>query len=208
MRKSKYTLKEGLNNLLKTANGNSIKVETILDTLSGKGQAMLLIICALPFSQPLQIPGTAIPFGIILAFIGLRIAFGKRAWLPRTLLDKEVTYPTLEKTVTLALKANSKLQYFSKKRLPIFVETPNIYILHGIVIFILAIILTIPIPIPLTNLLAAIPIVFFGLGILEDDGLMIVIAYIFTLICLSAFFALIWFGKQGLTHILGILHQI
>jgi hypothetical protein len=53
-------------------------------------------------------------------------------------------------------------------------------------------------PIPLTNLFFAYPILAFGLGLLEDDGLMIVVGYLLTLVCFSFFTAIIWFGKEGL----------
>jgi hypothetical protein len=59
-------------------------------------------------------------------------------------------------------------------------------------------ILALPLPIPLTNVLAAIPILILGFGLLEEDGIAIVIAYFFALICFTAFFLMVWLSKVGL----------
>jgi hypothetical protein len=189
------SLANRLNRLLLEANGQSISFKHIIDTLAGRGQAALLILIVLPFCQPIQIPGLSTPFGIILLFIGLRVAFGHRTWIPKILLDKKIPFETLKKIANIAIKITDKLRFFTSTRLVGLVWPSPFRIFHGIVIAILAFFLALPLPIPFTNLLTAYPILAFGLGLLDDDGVMIIVAYLLFFICIAAFASLIFFGN-------------
>lgn len=195
MIKWRNSLAERLNRLLDQANGQDLSLKVIIDTLAGKGQAILLILFSLPFCQPIQIPGFSTPFGILLAFIGLRIAFGHRVWFPSWLMEKKIPFRMLKKIASIAIKITEKLRFLISTRWTWLVQNPSLHIVHGLIITFLAIVLALPLPIPLTNVMAAYPLLAFGLGILEDDGVMIAIAYILAVFCFSFFIALILFGK-------------
>lgn len=188
--------------LLDRTKGKSIQVTEILQALHGRGYALMLIIIALPFCLPVQIPGFSTPFGLILAFLGLRIAFGHRAWIPGFLLSKTISHEILEKIAAWTIKVTDKLRFLIRTRMVWIVRTPSLHILHGITIAVLAILLALPLPIPLTNILSALPIVLFGLGMLEDDGLMIIIAYILSFICFAFFILLFLLGQSGITYLM------
>lgn len=202
MKIRRNSLAERLSHLLNLAQTQDVSVKVVIDTLAGKGQAVLLILFSLPFCQPIQIPGFSTPFGIILAFIGLRIAFGHRAWFPKVLLEKKIPYKALKNIASIAIKITDKLRFLISTRLVWLVQNPSLSIAHGVTISVLATLLALPLPIPLTNLLAAYPILAFGLGILEDDGLMIAIGYLLAIFSFSLFVALIWFGKEGILMLL------
>lgn len=190
------SLANRLNHLLTEAKGNAVSMKVIIDTLAGRGQAALLILLVLPFCQPIMIPGLSTPFGIILIFIGLRIAFGHRTWIPKFLLNKEIPYKTLEKVAKVAIKITNKLSFLTSTRWTYFVKNPLLHICHGLSIALMAFVLALPLPIPLTNLLAAYPILFFGLALLEDDGVLIFVAYFLFYFCLGVFASLLFFGKE------------
>lgn len=198
MKIRRNSLAERLNHLLNLAQAQSVSVKVVIETLAGKGQAVLLILFSIPFCQPIQIPGFSTPFGILLAFIGLRIAFGRRAWFPQILLEKKIPYGILKRIASIAIKVTEKLSFLVSTRWEWLVQNSTLNVIHGLTITALAILLALPLPIPFTNLLAAYPILAFGLGILEDDGLMITIGYLLAFLCLSLYIALIWFGKEGI----------
>jgi hypothetical protein len=50
-------------------------------------------------------------------------------------------------------------------------------IFNGLLIFVMGIFLALPIPIPLSNIVAAWSIFFVGIGILEEDGLFVLLGY-------------------------------
>jgi hypothetical protein len=187
-------LAESLNHLLDE--GKEISIRQLIDATAGRGQAALLILFVLPFCQPITIPGLSTPFGLILMFIGLRIAFGHRVWIPKMLLDKKIPHHTLKKITDFIVIITNKLSFFTSTRLTYFVNYPPLHIAHGIAIAILALLLSLPLPIPFTNLLAAWPILLFGLALLEDDGVLIIIAYFLFYFCLGVFASLLFFSKE------------
>ncbi|MBA2367886.1 MAG: exopolysaccharide biosynthesis protein [Candidatus Protochlamydia sp.] len=198
VKKRKNAFAESILALLHDAQGKDIQVRTIVERLAKKGQAALLILFSLPFCQPIQIPGFSFPFGIALAFIGSRIAFGHRIWLPQRILDMKIPYHTFEKIARLAIKVTDKLLFFVSTRMVDLVKNPAGQVMHGLTIMVLALILALPLPIPLSNLLAAYPLLIFGLALLEDDGAAILVAYGLSLICFFAFALVIWVGKESL----------
>jgi hypothetical protein len=180
---------------------DKIPIRKIFSILSGKGYAALLVILSLPFCFPIQIPGFSTPFGLALAFLGLRISFGKKLWWPKRILDKELGS---EKVVNLSEKTIAifkKIQKILHPRLPFLTRNTILHRLHGLVVFVLALFLSLPLPIPMTNMLTAVPILCIGLGLLEDDGVMIIIGYCLAIFAISLFAALFWFGKSQLMHI-------
>lgn len=199
MKIKQNSLEQRFNHLLSLVPGEDISVKMIIEALGGKGQAALLILLVLPSCLPIQIPGFSTLFGVILMFIGLRIAFGRHTWIPHMLLEKKVPRHILEKIAKTAIAITNKLSFMTSTRLVYIVNAPALHICHGLAVTILAFLLSLPLPIPLTNLFAAFPIMAFGLGLLEDDGLMICIAYVLFFICLGVFASLLFFGKMLFT---------
>lgn len=193
------SLEKQLDRLLKLSETQDLSIQTILNTLAGRGHAILLILFSLPFCQPIQIPGFSTIFGIVLGFIGLRIAFGHRAWLPQKILEKKIAHTTLKKAAAFTIKIVGKLQFLISTRWTWLVQNHLLRVVHGLTIAFLSLILALPLPIPFTNLLAASPILAFGLAMLEDDGVFIVVAYLLTFLCILSFLALFIFGKEWLS---------
>lgn len=173
-----------------------IPLSEIFQILSGKGYPILLVLFSFPFCFPIQIPGFSTPFGIILCFIGLRIAFIKHLWWPEWILKKRINSRYIKSLAKHTIKGIIALKKWIHPRLFILTQNPLFHCLHGLLVFVLSILLSLPLPIPFSNMLAAFPIFFIGLGLLEEDGVVIIIAYILATVCFLAFFALFYFGKH------------
>ena len=178
--------------LEKSRRSPSLSIKEILEVLSGKGRSLILIFLSLPFCQPIQIPGLSTPFGIVIAFLGLRIAFGKHIWLPKRILLKTISSTTIQKTAQKSLQIMKKIRRFIRPRLNWLCTHRTMQILNGLLIFLLGIFLALPLPIPLTNLAAGWSIFLVSLGLLEDDGIFVLIGYLASLFSLI-FFILILF---------------
>ncbi len=172
-----------------------LSVREIITIFSGKGRSLLLILLILPFCQPLQIPGLSIPFALAISLIGLRMIFGKHIWLPTKLLDKTIASPFLLKITDKALPIIKKVQRWTHPRLDWVCGYRFTQIVNGLLIFTLGILLALPLPIPFSNLSAAWSIFFLSLGLLEDDGLFVLIGYFISLATLL-FFLYLFFQMQ------------
>lgn len=179
-----------------------LTVKDIFRTLKGKGYAALIVLFSFPFCLPVQIPGFSTPFGLILAFLGLRMTFANHLWWPKWVLNREVESGQV---IILSEKLKNLFNYIQKLIHPrILFLTKNNYfkMFNGMLVFILSILLSLPLPIPLTNLLSAIPLLFIGLGLLEEDGIFILLGYLFSIICITSFIAIFIFGKNHLVNYL------
>lgn len=194
MAQKKYETLEGslLLILEKCRKRSSLSVQEILEVLSGRGRPLLLIILSLPFCQPIQIPGMSTPFGIVIALLGLRMAFGKNLWMPKKILVKTVSSATLQKIVRKFLHIKRKLRRILYPRLGSLCKSKSMKILNGLLLCFLGLFLALPLPIPFTNLAAGWSIFLMALGILEGDGLFVLLGYLGLLITLGILVALVF----------------
>lgn len=193
-----------LESLLKLSHQkDEISAREVFEILSCQGYATLLIICSLPFCLPIQIPGFSTPFGILLGFIGLRIAFAQHLWWPEWILTKTIKSKSFEVLIKKVIKVVEFLQKILKPRLVTLTQNSLFLRMHGLLVFVLAVLLSLPLPIPMTNMLAATPILFIGFGLLENDGVFILVGYCLAFLCFIAFWGLFYLGKAQLGFLLG-----
>lgn len=194
MGKEKYrTLDQSLKILTeKTQEKPSLSIQEILDALSGRGRFFVLLFLSFPFCQPLQIPGMAIPFGILISLIGLRFALGKGVCLPKKLLVKRFSSKKIEKILNRFFKIMKKMKRFIHPRLKAFCGFKGQKVLNGCLFFLLGILLALPLPIPLSNLSAGWAIFLLSLGVLKDDGLLVLLGYSVTLLTCLFFLVICW----------------
>lgn len=196
--KSLESLDDKLELILKESKDQKMTLGRVCQILSGRGYAVLLILFSLPFCFPISIPGLSTPFGLLLAFLGLRLAFGKRLWWPKWILAKEVSHSTLKSVIGKLQGALLRLEKVLHPRLLFLVKHPLAHRLHGLLIFALSLFLSLPLPIPFSNTLSALPLLCLGLGLLEDDGVLVIIAYSLSLVCFLFFGFIFWYGGANL----------
>lgn len=189
--KKQVTIEEDILLLQEKGKHSSTSIGEILDILSDKGQSLIILFLSLPFCQPIQIPGFSIPFGLAIAFIGLKMVFGKYAWLPKRILAKSITANTLQKITEKSLWLLKKMKRWIYPRLAWLCYYPALQIMNGLLISILGILLALPLPTPFSNLMAAWSILFIGLGLLKDDGVFILIGYFVSLFTVGYFIAMV-----------------
>lgn len=179
-----------------------ITIKEILSILAKHGHATLLLIFSLPLCLPIPLPGLSTIFGLLLALIGIQMGFTKRLCLPSWILQKKIPNGTLKKIVTKLISLSIFLQKFLHPRLSFLTKNRFCIGCSGILISLLSLLLSIPLPIPLTNLVSTLPIIAMGLGFLEDDGLCILIGYLLALVCFTFFFYLVYFGYTDIERYL------
>ncbi len=170
---------------------HGLTIDELMHALEGKGHAAMITVLALPFSQPIQIPGLSMPFGIVLFYSGLRVAFAQQPWLPGWLRVKKIPAATAMALLEALRKVAGLAEKVLHPRWTQLCRNPFLHRIHGILIAFLSILLALPLPIPMSNMLAAIPIVLMALALLEDDGLYLVAGYLAAIPC-AVFFAVLF----------------
>ena len=184
---------------------NGLTLEELMVALEGKGHAAMITVLSLPFSQPIQLPGLSVPFGIVLFYSGLRIAFAQQPWLPGWLMVKKIPPATAMGLLEGMRKVARWTEKILHPRWAFLCRRPGLHRLHGVLISFLSILLALPLPIPMSNMLAAVPILLLGLALLEDDGLFLIAGYLAAIPCFVFFGALFLFGPKAVATIWGWL---
>ncbi|MEN9840876.1 MAG: hypothetical protein RL376_676 [Verrucomicrobiota bacterium] len=148
-------------------------VGVILDELGPRGSALLVVICALPFSTPISIPGLSTPFGLVILLLATRYFLGLPPWLPQRL--RRIILPAA--FFARLLSASSKLVGWLERRLRtrihLLTDAEWKLRLHTGVVILSALLLMVPLPPlpPFTNTLPALVAVVITFSALKRDGL-------------------------------------
>lgn len=148
-----------------------ISVADIFQAMGDRAFGALILIFALPNIVPTP-PGTSALTGTPLVFLAAQLMLGQKPWLPRIIADRSMTRQDFASIVTRVTPWLAKAERMLRPRLGFLVYPPAEYLI-GFVCLVLAVILALPVP--LGNILPAIAICFFSFGILERDGICVLI---------------------------------
>jgi len=133
----------------------------------------ILVLIAIPFF------GLSTPFGLAIALMGLQMMVGRvRPWLPQRARKRELSMAMLDRVAGLLARRTRWLVKATRRRWE-FLLRPRIV---GIGIFILALGLALPLPIPGSNWVFLLPLFIYAVGLLERDGVWILIGHVAMLI--------------------------
>ncbi len=148
-----------------------ISVGDLLSALGDRAIASLLFIFALPNVLPLP-PGTSAILGAPLVFLAVQLAFGLRPWLPALIARRSMTRDDFSALVDRVGPWLARAERLLRPRATVLACPPMEYLI-GAICLVLAVVLFLPIP--LGNMLPALAISLLALGILERDGLWILL---------------------------------
>jgi hypothetical protein len=194
-------LADHLAELARIPEGEVVTLAGVLTRLGERGHALLAFILVVPFLQPVPLPGFSTVAGIAVALVGLQLALGRPPWLPRRVGERPIPHPTFVRIVGAAERLFRRFERLIKPRLPFLHEHPGMQRLSGVVLVVTGALLSLPLPIPVSNFLPAFTIALLALGTLEEDGLLVAAGYVALLVTL-AFFALLvllpWLGVKAM----------
>lgn len=189
-------LSEELQRLIEAFAERSVRLREVLEVMHGRGYTMLLILLTFPFCTPLPLPGFSMPFGLVVAFIGLRLALGQKPWLPARLLDTRLPMRFFPRVLAATRRLVRGLEFLLKPRLGHMLRWGAVR--HGIGAMILAcgLLLMLPLPIPFSNGLPALTVLLLAAATLEDDGYVALAGGGVFILTLAFFAAIFWGGAE------------
>lgn len=152
---------------------------SILDTLGARASALLVVICALPFSTPISLPGISTPFGLVILLLATRYFLGLPPWLPARLRRVVLPAAFFTKMLSASSRLVGWLERWLRPRLHLLVNANWKLRLHTSLVIFSALLLMLPLPPlpPFTNTLPALVSVVMTFSTLKRDGLGIMIGY-------------------------------
>jgi len=159
-----------------------VELGTLIRFLGRRSIGALLLILALPMALPIPLPGFSIVFGIPLTVISAELFLGwRQAWLPARLARRSIARNDFLTFVERALPTLRRLEQIVKPRIDWLVGDWAM-IPVGAVSVVLSIIITLPIP--LGHVVPGMAILILALGLIERDGLAIMLGLIAAILAL------------------------
>jgi len=145
---------------------------------SERGFSLLIAVLVLPFLFPMP-PGLTGPFGGACLLLSAQIILGRRSpWLPRKIARYK--FPRLFAQILLKNlhRVTRIVEKITRPRFTKIADNPYVWRFNGLCIFWLALLLISPVP--LTNPIPTIGILMIAVAMIESDGLLMCVSYIFT----------------------------
>jgi hypothetical protein len=169
-----------------------LTLRELLVRLGERGLLMFSMILTIPFLIPLSIPGSSLPFGLIIALNAVGIVTHRAPWLPNFLMNRRLTAEQLKRVFEKGLRLFARVEKLVHPRLPVLTHGTTTARLNGMLLGFSGILLMSPLPLPLSNTLPAYGVLFLALGSLERDGYLILAGYV------MVFLTLLYLGLVGL----------
>ena len=178
---------------------DGITVGELVDKAAEAGFGFLvgvLTLIAIPFF------GLSTPFGLAVALVGVQLAIGlRRPWLPGRARRRELSMTMLDRVLGLLARRTRWLSKSTRRRYE-RILAPR---LVGLGIVLLGLGLALPLPIPGSNMIFLIPLFVYAVGLLERDGVWVLLGHLGTLIDMTL---LVVFGATVLVALEHAWHWI
>ena len=173
----------------------------LIDEIDQHGMAVILIFFALPSALPLPAAGYSTVLSIPLFVIGFRLICGYHTlWLPNKLRQRPFHPEQFSrKLVNGMLQLIHFVERFSKPRFVAFARSQVTRMAVGLLIIALA--CSMLLPIPGTNTAPAFGIFLIGFALLEEDGILLLVGMLASVVALSISLTIIFFGYKTLVLI-------
>lgn len=173
-----------------------IRIGDLLLAMQDQALATLILFFALPNLLPVP-PGTSGVLGVPLLFLAAQLALGLPAWLPASIAARSISRERFAALTRRLLPWLARVEPLLRPRWPALSAALPVR-LAGLLCFVLAAVLALPVP--LGNMAPAFAISVMMLGVLRHDGAWLVAGAAAGAAALAIALAVIWAGLRALPH--------
>lgn len=186
-----------LRQLAVQVDAGGLTVSELLARLGEPGLLVVCVICAVPFLLPVSIPGSSTPFGLLIALIGVGIAANRIPWLPLRLLQRRLQGRLWAKVLVAAARL---MLWLERRPENSFAESAPLrppHWSHGVGLTLAGLLLTLPLPIPLSNTFPGVAVFLLSGGLLRRSRILLAAGHLMLLATLAYLFLVYWLGAAG-----------
>ncbi|NDW33430.1 exopolysaccharide biosynthesis protein [Salipiger sp. PrR007] len=165
-----------------------LSVGDLMHLLAGRSGAALMLVFALPNVVPMP-PGVSGLLGWPLVYLSWQLMLRRPPRLPRTVLQRSTSAAGFRAILARMVPLLQRAERLLRPRLPLM-TTPLVLRAAGAVCLGLSVILLLPIP--LGNILPALAISLFALGLLERDGLCLLLGFAVAGVSVALVWGVLW----------------
>lgn len=200
---------ESLGEKFKTIIGNlppsgGVTLAEIRDSVGQDGLLLLTALLTLVFLVPVSIPGVSTVFGSAILLIGICRLLGRNLWLPRRIAQRVLPSDKLRAGLSRGSIWLHRLERISRPhRMNWLTADGAMSAANNCAIITGAVLLMAPFGlIPFSNTLPALALLFFAIGLLQRDGLCILLGHLSNVATVIYFAVLIAGGSAAIQEII------
>jgi hypothetical protein len=197
------SLGEKLDVIIRNLPDDQVTLSEIRNLLGQEGLLLLTAFLTLVFLIPVSIPGVSTVFGAAILLIGFCRLFNRNLWLPRRIQERQLPAEKLRNGLRKGMIWFQRLERISRPhRLNWLTGRGLMAVLNDCSLILGAVLLMAPFGlIPFSNTLPAIALLFFAIGLLQRDGVCILLGHLANVATILYFTLLIAGGSFTLYDI-------
>jgi hypothetical protein len=196
-----------LRNLVRSLPPTGITLSELIHRVGNDGLLILAALLTLVFLIPVSIPGVSTVFGAAILLIGLSRLFGRELWIPARLKHRTIATKKLRPLLRKSLSWLGKIERVSKpNRIPWLVAGGSVQHLNNAALILGAVLLMMPFGlIPFSNTFPAVALLFLAIGLLQRDGVCVLLGHVSNVLTILYFGVLIAGGGLALRELIARL---
>ena len=197
-------LGEQLASIIEQLPEDSLTLGELLDVFGDEGLLLLTILLTIVFLIPVSIPGVSTVFGGAILLIGVSRLVGRPLWLPRRLREKALPAAKLRPALTGGMSWVRRLERISRPhRLAGLVDGRVANLFNNLAFILAALLLMAPFGfVPFSNTLPGVALLFYGIGLIQRDGVAILLGHAANILTIIYFGILIGGGGLAVREVL------
>jgi hypothetical protein len=161
----------------------NITVRDLLAMIGEQGMLFACIIMTIPFLTPIPLPGVSTVFGALIMLIAVGVTLNRLPWMPGMLLSRPIASGQLSKVLERGASLFDRVERFIRPRLLAMTHKATTNRLNGIMLFFGGALLIAPLPVlPLSNFLPGWGILLLAAGMIQRDGVFVLVGYALNII--------------------------
>lgn len=187
-----------LRSLVRSMPRTGITLSELIHRVGNDGLLILVALLTLVFLIPVSIPGVSTVFGAAILLIGISRLLRRDLWIPARLQHRVIGTRKLRPLLRKALSWLKKIETVSRpNRIGWLVADGAVDVVNSAALILGAVLLMMPFGlIPFSNTFPAVAILFLAIGLLQKDGVSVLLGHVSSLVTIAYFALLI--GGGGL----------
>lgn len=187
-----------LRSLVRSMPRTGITLSELIHRVGNDGLLILVALLTLVFLIPVSIPGVSTVFGAAILLIGISRLLRRDLWIPARLQHRVIGTRKLRPLLRKALSWLKKIETVSRpNRIGWLVADGAVDVVNSAALILGAVLLMMPFGlIPFSNTFPAVAILFLAIGLLQKDGVSVLLGHVSNLVTIAYFALLI--GGGGL----------
>lgn len=190
-----------LTDLIDDIHGDTITLQALLERSGRQGMLLICALATLPFLIPVSIPGVSTVFGAAIVLLASALFLNRLPWLPQRILHKKLDAHKLLPVLRKGVGIVGKIDRWVQPRWLALTSVTWLRLNCAAVVF-GGLLLMAPLgPIPFSNTAPAVGILLLTVGLLQRDGVFVLLGYLGLLLSVAYFSILgylAWAGGSAL----------